>query len=125
MTSSELARGWITAWAEKDYQWLRHHLADNFSHSSPFGSLSGCDHYLSVVIPMSEKSVQQLTVKHVVADGPMATVWFENQTPAGPIPSCDWITTENGKIAAVQSFYDTAKVREVLSDAEQSRLDDN
>lgn len=122
ITSGELARGWIEAWARKDYQWLEAHLSEGIVHVSPLGTLSGRAHYLSVAIPMAAKSVQQLKIRRVIEQGDEAAVWFVNETMAGEVESCDWITSQNGQIIQVQSFYDSARVSTVLSDEEQSRL---
>lgn len=120
--SAELAVGWIEAWIRMDMDWLRHWLTPDFVHNSPFGRLEGLDIYLETVEPMARKSVQQLEIKAVIAGEEQAAVWFENRTPTGVIPSCDWVRVEDGKIKEIQSFYDTVKICEVLSPDEQERL---
>ena len=120
--SAVLARGWIEAWTRMDLQWLRERLAPDFVHTSPFGRLEGRDSYLETVEPMARKSVQQLDIKQIIATGDQAAVWFENRTPRGVVPSCDWIRTRDGLITEIQSFYDSARVREVLSPDEQKEL---
>jgi ketosteroid isomerase-like protein len=121
--SAELARLWIESWARMDMDWLRQHLAPDFVHVSPFGTLEGPDAYLATVEPMARKSVMQLTVRDVIASGDQAAVRFENRTPAGAVPSCDWLRVEGDLIREVTSFYDTAPVRKVLSPSEQADLD--
>jgi ketosteroid isomerase-like protein len=121
--SAELAVGWIEAWIRMDMEWLRQRLAPDFVHISPFGRLAGRESYLATVEPMARKSVMQLTVKDVIASGNQAAVWFENRTPKGIIPSCDWVRVENELIKEIRSFYDSVMVREVLSPAEQEKLD--
>lgn len=121
--TAELARGWIEAWIRMDMDWLRQHLAPDFVHVSPFGGLEGRDAYLETVEPMAGKSVMELTVKEVIAVGSQAAVWFENGTPGGAVPTCDWVRVEGDLITAIQSFYDSSAVRDVLSDDEQERLD--
>jgi len=121
--SAELAAHWIEAWIEMDMEWLRQRLAPDFVHVSPFGRLEGRDSYLATVEPMARKSVLNLKVKEVVATGNQAAVWFENRTPKGVVNSCDWVRVENDQIQEIRSFYDSAKIREVLSPAEQKGLD--
>ena len=121
--SAELAVGWIEAWIRMDMEWLRQHLAPDFIHTSPFGRLEGRDSYLATVEPMARKSVMELTVKEVIASGNQAAVWFENRTPNGVVESCDWVRVESDLITEIRSFYDSAKIREVLSPAEQKSLD--
>lgn len=120
--SAELAVQWIEAWRRMDIEWLRRRLAPDFVHVSPFGRLEGREHYLATVEPMARKSVMELAVKDVVAGEGQAAVWFENRTPKGTVESCDWVRIENDVIKEIRSFYDTAKLREVLSPAEQGSL---
>jgi len=121
-STTKLATGWIEAWIRMDMDWLRSRLAPDFVHTSPFGRLEGREYYLDTVEPMARKSVQELRIIDVIADGNKAAVWFENHTPGGVIPSCDWVRVENGMIMEIQSFYDTTKVREVLSPDEQQLM---
>lgn len=120
--AGELARGWIDAWTRNDLEWLRERLAPDFVHTSPFGRLEGRDHYLATVAPMAAKSVQDLRIVDVIAEGDRAAIWFENVTPRGEIPSCDWLRIEGRQIREIRSFYDSGKVREVLSPEEQEGL---
>lgn len=121
----ELATGWIVAWIEMDLDWLHDHLTEDFVHRSPFGSLAGRDHYLETVVPMAQKSVQKLVIKRVLAEQDQAVIWFENHTPAGVTESCDWLFIKGDRIAAIQSFYDSSAVRQVLNDDEQDELSDD
>ncbi|MGD8330435.1 MAG: nuclear transport factor 2 family protein [Acidobacteriota bacterium] len=123
--SRELAVGWIEAWIRMDMDWLRQRLAPDFVHTSPFGRLEGRDHYLATVEPMARKSVTELEIVEVIASSDRAAVWFENRTPKGAVPSCDWVTVAGDLITEVRSFYDSAKVREVLSSDEQESLGDS
>jgi len=123
--TAQLAAGWIEAWIRMDMEWLRQRLAPDFVHVSPFGRLEGRDHYLATVEPMARKSVMELKVKDVIASGDQAAVWFENTTPKGAVPSCDWVRVEGDHIKEIRSFYDSARIREVLSPDEQKGLDDS
>mgnify|MGYP002622667661 FL=1 len=122
-TASQLARGWIEAWIRMDMGWLRERLAADFVHPSPFGRLEGRDEYLAVIEPMARKSVRELVIRDVVAEGDRAAIWFGNRTPAGMVESCDWVRVDGDRLVEIRSFYDTAAVREVLSPDEQERLD--
>lgn len=124
LDSADLARAWIEAWIAMDLDWLRAHLSPDFVHTSPFGRLAGRDHYLATVEPMARRSVQRLVIVRVVAEGDEAAIWFENHTPAGVVPSCDWVRAADGRIREIQSFYDSAAVRNVLSPDEQETLGD-
>jgi len=122
MQSTELASGWIEAWIRMDLDWLRQHLAPDFVHTSPFGRLEGRDRYLETVEPLARKSVVELKVLDVIGSGDRAAVRFENRTPEGVVESCDWVRVENGLIQEIRSFYDSGKIRDVLSSDEQDSL---
>lgn len=119
-----LARAWIEAWIRMDVAWLETNLAPDFVHTSPFGRLEGRRHYLDTVVPMARKSVLKLTIKRVVGGEDEAAIWFENTTPHGIVPSCDWVRTDGGRIVEIQSFYDTVRLRDVLSDDDQDSFHD-
>lgn len=120
--SADLARGWIEAWQRMDLAWLKAHLSADFVHVSPFGRLEGRQHYLEIVEPMARKSVVELLIKGVIATGDQAAIRFENRTANGAVETCDWVRVEGDQISKVTSFYDSAKVREVLSPGEQDSL---
>jgi ketosteroid isomerase-like protein len=120
-TAAELARGWIEAWIRLDLDWLRAHLAPDFIHVSPLGTFGGREAYLAAVVPMARKSVVELVMRDVVADGDRAVIRFVNRTPRGPVETCDWVRVANGRIQEIRSFYDSARIREVLAPDDQVR----
>ena len=122
-SSAELARGWIEAWKRFDIDWLRARLAPDFVHVSPFGRFDDRDTYLAAIEPMARKSVTELSIGDIVASGDQAVIRFENRTRRGAVDSCDWVRVEDGTIREIRSFYDSTKVREILSPEEQESLD--
>lgn len=121
--SAALANGWITAWKSFDMDWLRKHLSPDFVHVSPFGRFEDRDTYLAAIEPMARKSVAELTILHTIATGDHAAIRFENRTAKGVVESCDWVRVRGDTIVEIRSFYDPAKIREILTVAEQSGLD--
>lgn len=121
--STELAVLWIESWIKMDMDWLRANLAPDFVHVSPFGRLEGRDPYLAAVEPMARKSVAELKIIKVIAEDDEAAIWFENRTRKGVVDSCDWLRIENHQIREIRSFYDSAKIREILSPEDQHSLD--
>lgn len=121
--NADLAVGWIEAWIRMDMEWLRQRLAPDFVHVSPFGRFEGREAYLEAVEPIARKSVLKLKVKEVIASDDRAAVRFENRTPGGVVETCDWLRIENGVIREINSFYDSARIREILSPSEQDSLD--
>jgi len=121
--SAELAVGWIEAWKKFDMDWLRRHLAPDFVHVSPFGRFDDRESYLAAVEPMARKSVMELAIVDTIASGDQAVIRFENRTANGAVESCDWVQVEGDTIKRITSFYDSAKIRELLSNEEQDSLD--
>ena len=118
-----LAVGWIEAWIRMDLDWLRRHLAPDFVHVSPFGRFDDRESYLAAVEPMARKSVAELRILDVVGRGDKAVIRFENVTPKGGVETCDWVRVDGDVIREIRSFYDSARIREVLSPDEQETLD--
>lgn len=121
--AAALAAGWFEAWSRYDMEWLRRRLAPDFVHLSPFGRFDDRETYLEAVEPMARKSVMELAVKETIARGDVAVVRYESRTPRGVVEACDWIRAEGDSIKEVRSFYDSPKIREILSATEQESLD--
>ena len=109
---ADMARTWLRAWETHDLSLLR--LAPDFVHTSPFGRIEGADEYLSIVEPMSRKSVVGITVKDVIEGEGRAAIMYELETPAGVVEACDWIFVENGVIREVNAYYDSVTNRAAL-----------
>ncbi len=125
LSSVELANGWIEAWKRFDMEWLRQHLAPDFVHVSPFGRFDDRDTYLAAIEPLARKSVAELHILNTIASGDQAAIRFENRTAKGVVESCDWVRVRGNMIEEIHSFYDPAKIREILTPAEQENLDDS
>ena len=121
--AAELAVGWIEAWKRFDMEWLRRTLAPGFVHVSPFGRFDDRESYLAAVEPAARKSVVELTIEETITSGDVAAVRYLNRTPNGVVEACDWIRVEGDAIREIRSFYDSARIREVLSPDDQGSLD--
>ena len=103
--AQQLARAWIEGWNAGDPDNIP--LAEDFVHTSPLGVLKGRGPYLAKVKPMAAKNVVELTILKVLSEPGLAAIWFEMNTPNGPVQVCDWVHSKDGKITAVNAFYDT------------------
>lgn len=112
--AERLARAWIQGWIDGKPDDIP--LADDFVHSSPFGTVRGRETYLEWVKPMAEKSVAGITIRDVIGAEGRAAITFDLETPAGIVPSCDWVFVADGTIREVNSYYDSTKNREALAD---------
>jgi len=108
-TAEQLARAWIQGWIDDKPDDIP--LADDFTHSSPFGVVSGREKYLDWVKPLAAENVVSLKIIKTLAQGNEAVIWFEMESPNGVVPSCDWVKVRDGKIVAIQSFYDASGLK--------------
>ena len=104
----QLAKTWIEAWNEGKPDDIP--LAENFTHSSPFGTVSGREKYLNWVKPLAAKNVASLKIIRILGDENEAAVWFEMKTQGSVVRTVDWLQTQGGEISSITSFYDPATI---------------
>ncbi len=104
-----LARVWIERWNERAPDLIP--LAENFTHTSPFGRVEGRQTYLDWVKPLAERNVTQLRILRTLSSSNEAVIHFEMETPKGPIQVCDWVVVRDGQITEIHSFYDATALR--------------
>lgn len=107
--AERLARSWIDGWNAGKPDDIQ--LAAGFTHSSPFGTVSGREKYLAWVKPLAAQNVTSLKIHKTVGSGNEAAIWFEMMTPNGLVQCCDWVEVSNGEIVAITSFYDASGLR--------------
>lgn len=121
--TAELAKTWFEAWSTYDMERLRRALAPDFVHVSPFGRFDDRETYLAAVEPMARKSVSELSIREMIVDGDLAAVLYENRTPNGVVEVSEWIRVDGDRIQEIRAFYDSSKIREILTPSEQETLD--
>ncbi len=104
-----LARIWIERWNEGTPDLIP--LAEDFTHTSPYGRVTGRQTYLDWVKPMAARNVTQLRILRTLSSSNEAVIHFEMQTPKGLIQVCDWIVVADGQITEIHSFYDATELR--------------
>jgi hypothetical protein len=109
VSAATLARTWIERWNEGAPDLIP--LAENFTHSSPYGRVEGRKKYLDWVKPLAKKNVTRLTIIRTLSSGNQAAIHFEMLTPKGVIQVCDWVVVDGGEITEIHSFYDATEVR--------------
>ena len=105
-----LARVWIECWNRGEPDSIP--LAEGFTHTSPFGRVSGRQTYLDWVKPLAAKNVTELKIHRVMGNDREAVIHFEMETPGGLVQVCDWVVVVDGEIAEIHSFYDATGLRE-------------
>ena len=106
--STQLARAWIEGWNAGKPDDIP--LAENFTHSSPFGNVTGRQKYLEWVKPLAAKNVASLKIIRIIGGEDEAAIWFEMQTSGGVIRVVDWVKTEGNEISFITSFYDPTTI---------------
>lgn len=107
--AEQLAHAWIQGWIDDCPDDIP--LADDFVHTSPFGELTGRDHYLDTIKPASKRNVTKLTIRQTLGNDKEAVIRFDMETPKGTIPCVDWISIEGNRITRIHSFYDASLLR--------------
>ena len=108
-SAEDLARVWIERWNEGAPDLIP--LAEDFTHTSPFGRVQGRQTYLDWVKPLAAQNVTELRIVRTLAHGNAAAIHFEMQTPKGLVQVCDWVVVEDGRIKEIHSFYDATDLR--------------
>ena len=107
--AERLAESWIQGWIEGRPDEIP--LADDFVHTSPFGTIAGRETYLERIKPASEQNVASLTILKTLGSNSEAVVRFDMATPHGTIPCVDWVTVQDDVITRIHSFYDATLLR--------------
>ncbi len=108
-SATKLARIWIEKWNEGNPDSIPLH--DDFTHSSPFGVVSGREKYLAWVKPLAADNVTDLRINRIIGDNDQAAIYFEMNTPGAWVPVVDWLDIKDGKILKIQSFYDASGLK--------------
>ena len=108
-SATALARIWIERWNDGTPDLIP--LAEEFTHTSPFGRVGGRQAYLDWVKPLAAKNVTELRILRVLPGEDAAAIHFEMQTPKGPVECCDWVVVKDGRITEIRSFYDATGLR--------------
>lgn len=108
-SAEQLARAWIQGWIDGDPDSIP--LANDFVHTSPFGTIEGRDIYLEKIKPASSANVAKLTILRTMGADDQAVVRFDMETRHGTIPCVDWVTVNGDRITSVHSFYDATQLR--------------
>ncbi len=107
--AEQLARAWIDGWNAGKPDDIP--LAPDFTHSSPFGVVTGRETYLEWVKPLAAANVTSLEIVKVMGRDGDAVIWYKMTTSGRVLACCDWVQSAKGLILAVTSFYDATDLR--------------
>lgn len=79
-------------------------LTEDFTHTSPYGTINGRERYLEMVIPMAKQNFANLTIEDVLVSGSQSVVRYNNRMAGAiDVPSGDWLEFVDGELARVWS----------------------
>ena len=103
----EIALTYIDACGRKDLDAVALLLAPQVQFIGPGNALTGAAQYLAVLRRIGTVWVRS-EVKKVFTDGPDVCVIYDfvTDTPAGAVPTVEWLRIENGRIVSVTLVLD-------------------
>jgi hypothetical protein len=102
-----VALAYIEACGRRDLKAVEPLLAPDLGFVGPGNSLTGSAPYLAVLKRLGPVWAGS-EVRKVFADGPEVCVIYDfvTNTPAGKVPTVEWLRIENGRVASVKLFFD-------------------
>jgi ketosteroid isomerase-like protein len=102
-----IALAYIDACGRKELGTVARLLAEDVTFAGPASKLAGADAYLAVLRRVGTVWVRS-DVKRVFVDGNEVCVIYDfvSDTPAGAVPTIEWLRIEDGRIASIRLFFD-------------------
>lgn len=103
---SPIVEQWFECWRSGDTDNLP--IADDFTHTSPFGTIEGKERYLEIVAKNKQDFLgNTLTVIKQINEGDNVCVQFEqsNKNTGLEMTVCEWYELEGNIIKSIRSFY--------------------
>ena len=112
MDTKQLVKKWFDGWAAGDYENLP--ISDNFTHTSPFGTIEGKSAYLSLI---KENEDKFLGYTFEVHDGIYQTHnacvrYTAKQGDDFRLDVSEWYYVKEGLIDKIVSYYHIGEIRE-------------
>ena len=102
-----VAMAYIEGCARKDLDAVARLLAPDVKFEGPGNTVTGADPYLAVLRRIGLVWLRS-DVKKVFTDGSDVCVIYDfvTDSPAGAVPTVEWLRVEDGRITAVKLFFD-------------------
>jgi ketosteroid isomerase-like protein len=104
-TPREIVERYHEAWGRKDFEAARGFLHDDLSFTGPIDTFDNADDYLAAVQRLAPM-VTGVDVKRILGEDDDVVVLFDLLTVKGPAPVAEWYRVRDGKIGAVQVYFD-------------------
>jgi ketosteroid isomerase-like protein len=104
--ASSVVTTYVKAWTSGDFDTARSTLHDDVTFVGPLGTADGIDECMRGLQGLKQ-IVESSRQRKVIADGDDVCLIYDLVTvPAGTVPTAGWFRLRDGKIAAIQVFFD-------------------
>ncbi len=104
MNTEILVRKWFDCWEQGNFKALP--IADDFKHTSPYGTIEGSASYLNIVKANQDKFLGHRFVIHDAVYGPdMACVRYSAIKKDFKLEVSEWHYIKNGAIHEIIAYY--------------------
>ncbi len=111
MELKTLVKTWFEKWQEGDFLHLP--ISENFTHTSPFGTIEGKEAYLSLVKANKDKFLgYRFEIHDEIFDKDRACVRYTAVQGNFKLDVSEWHFVKNGLIAAIISYYHIGEIRD-------------
>ena len=104
----EIVERYHEAWKRHDFEAARAELHHDLSFRGPFDTFERADDFVTAIRGLSA-IVDDVQVRKVFVDGDDVCLLYDmvTSTPAGTQPIAEWYRVREGKIAAIQVYFDS------------------
>jgi hypothetical protein len=111
MTAKALVETWFARWSSGDYHDLP--LADDFRHTSPFGTIEGREAYLALVEANKEKFLgYRFEIHDALYEAEQACVRYTAIQGDFKLDVSEWYYVAGEAISEIVSYYHIGEIRE-------------
>ena len=111
MDITTLVDTWFECWRNGNYQDLP--LAEDFSHSSPFGTITGKKAYLELVAANPDKFLgTTITILDRLEGSHSACVRYHLEQEDFQMEVSEWIYAKDGLVRSIHAYYHIGEIRE-------------
>lgn len=99
-----IVKEWFRAWDTNDLDALP--ISDDFSHTSPFGTIEPKEAYMNIVNSNKDSFLDnEFNIIDEMQDGDNVCVRYELINKKGVMPVCEWFVIRDETICRVYSYY--------------------
>jgi hypothetical protein len=104
-----LVKNWFGMWSAGDYRSLP--LAEEFTHTSPYGTIEGREEYLRIVADNEEQFLGfEFQILDELYDANKASVRYAARSGDYVLEASEWFFGDGEKISSIISYYNIGDV---------------